>query len=163
MKTLLLLRHAKSDWADMRQRDIERPLAKRGLRDAPRMGAALKQQGIAPQLVLCSPATRARETMELFTTAAELEAVVEFEPTIYEASAAELLKLVRHIKADYEVVLLVGHNPGFENLLSRLIGAERQMPTAALACIEFAIDQWQDVEDGKGKLLWFLIPKMLES
>ena len=163
MKTLLLLRHAKSDWDDMRLRDIERPLAKRGLHDAPSMGKALKKQGIVPELILCSPAIRAQETLALFTEAAGLEAKVEFEQNIYEASAAELMKIVRHLADEYASVLMVGHNPGFENLLSRLIGAQRQMPTAALACIEFAIDQWQDVEDNAGKLQWFLIPKMLMS
>jgi phosphohistidine phosphatase len=163
MKTLLLLRHAKSDWEDMRLRDIERPLAKRGLRDAPRMGEALKQQGRLPDFILCSPAVRAKETMQLFTKAAKLECEIEFEQNIYEASSAELIKIVRNLADEHACVLLVGHNPGFENLLSRLIGADRQMPTAALACIEFQIDAWQDVEDGNGKLLWFLIPKMLES
>ena len=161
MKTLLLLRHAKSDWDDVRLRDIERPLAKRGRRDAPRMGKALRKQGQLPDLILCSPATRAKETMELFKEAAMLEAPVEFEQNIYEASAAELLKIVRHLPDERHCVLMVGHNPGFENLLSRLIGVERLMPTAALACVTFLISRWEDVEDGEGKLQWFLIPKNL--
>jgi phosphohistidine phosphatase len=161
MKTLVLLRHAKSDWEDVRLRDMERPLAKRGLRDAPRMGKALKKQGNLPDLILCSPATRARQTLELFKDAAKLDAPVEFEQNIYEASTAELMHIVRRLPDERNCVLMVGHNPGFENLLSRLIGVERLMPTAALVCIELPVDHWQDVEDGEGKLQWFLLPKSL--
>src|SRR5256885_5402927 len=108
MKTLLLLRHAKSDWDDRGLRDFERPLAKRGLRDAPRMGKALKKQGNLPDLILCSPATRAKETMELFKEAAALDAPVEFEQNIYEASSAELIKIVRHLPDEQNSVLMVG-------------------------------------------------------
>jgi phosphohistidine phosphatase len=161
MKTLILLRHAKSDWDNTGLRDFDRPLAKRGIHDAPRMGEALKKQGVLPDFILCSPAKRAKETMELCKQAAALEAQVEFEQNIYEASSAELIKLVRQFSNEHSRVLMIGHNPGFENLLSRLIGSNRQMPTAALACVEFQIDAWENVEDGGGRLLWFLIPKAL--
>lgn len=163
MKTLLLLRHAKSDWGNAGLRDFDRPLAKRGLKDAPRMGEVVKKQGVLPNFILCSPALRAKETMELFKQAAKLDAKVEFEQNIYEASSAELIKLVRHLPNQYPCVLMVGHNPGFESLLSRLIGSDRQMPTAALACIEFQIDAWEDVEDSEGNLLWFSIPKSTDD
>lgn len=163
MKTLILLRHAKSDWGIAGLRDFDRALAKRGLRDAPRMGEALKKQGVLPDYILCSPATRAKETMELFRQAAGIDAPVEFEPNIYEASSAELIKLVRHLSNQYSCVLMVGHNPGFENLLSRLIGSDRQMPTAALACLEFQIDQWEDVEDNQATLQWFQVPKAIDD
>jgi phosphohistidine phosphatase len=163
MKTLLLLRHAKSDWGNAGLRDFDRPLAKRGVGDAPRMGETLKKQGILPDFILCSPAIRAKETMELFKQAAEIDAKVEFEQNIYEASSAELIKLVRHLSDEYSCVLMVGHNPGFETLLSRLIGSDRQMPTAALACIEFQIDAWEDAEDKEGKLRWFLVPKSIDD
>jgi phosphohistidine phosphatase len=163
MKTLLLLRHAKSDWGVAGLRDFDRALAKRGLRDAPRMGETLKKQGVLPDMILCSPATRARETMELFKQAAELHVKVEFEQNIYEASSAQLIKLVRQLSDDYACVLMVGHNPGFENLLSRLTGSDRQMPTAALACMEFPIDAWEDVEDSEATLQWFLVPKSIDD
>jgi phosphohistidine phosphatase len=163
MKTLLLLRHAKSDWDNTGLRDFDRPLAKRGIRDASRMGEALKKQGVLPDFILCSPAKRAKETMELCKQAAELESQVEFEQNIYEASSAELLKLVRQLSDAHPGVLMIGHNPGFENLLSRLIGSDRQMPTATLACVRFQIDAWENVEDGEGELLWFLIPKTLDD
>lgn len=163
MKILLLLRHAKSDWDDVSLRDIERPLAKRGRRDAPRMGQALKDRHIAIDYVLCSPAKRARQTMKIFTEAAEIHTTPQFEEQIYDATTAELLKVVRAIPDEHNNVLMVGHNPGFETLLGRLTQTQHTMPTAALACIEFAVDHWQDVEDGKGKLLWFLTPKTLDK
>src|SRR5215208_2840394 len=97
MKTLLLLRHAKSDWEIPSMRDIERPLAKRGRKAAPRMGKALRDKGVAPDYILCSPAVRARQTMERFVEAAELNVEPQFEQNIYEASSAELLKIVRHL------------------------------------------------------------------
>jgi phosphohistidine phosphatase len=143
-------------------RDIERPLAKRGRKAAPRMGKALKDKGVRPDFILCSPAVRARQTMERFVEAAELEVEPVFEQNIYEASSAELLKLVRHLPDERQCVLMVGHNPGFENLLSRLIESVTAMPTGALACIDFQIDKWEDVEDGQGELRWFLTPKKLD-
>ena len=162
MKTLLLLRHAKSDWDIPSMRDSERPLAKRGRKAAPRMGKALREKAVVPDYILCSPAIRARQTMELFVEAAGLEVETRFEENIYDASSAELLKLVRHLPDERHCVLMVGHNPGFENLLSRLIESVTAMPTAALACIEFPIDSWEDVEDGEGKLQWYLTPKKLD-
>ncbi len=161
MKMLLLLRHAKSDWDDVSLRDIERPLAKRGRRDAPRMGQALKARRLTVDYVLCSPATRAMQTMELFTKAAEVEASLQYEAQIYDASVPELMKVVRAIPNEYANVLMVGHNPGFESLLGRLTKLYHPMPTAALACLELPVNHWQEVEDEAGKLLWFLTPKML--
>jgi phosphohistidine phosphatase len=144
-------------------RDIERPLAKRGRKAAPRMGKALREKGVVPDYILCSPAVRARQTMERFVEAAELNVETQFEQNIYEASSAELLKIVRHLPDERSCVLMVGHNPGFENLLSRLIESVTAMPTAALACIEFQINKWEDVEDGQGELHWYLTPKLLKT
>jgi phosphohistidine phosphatase len=163
MKQLLLLRHAKSDWDDVSLRDIERPLAKRGRRDAPRMGRALKARQVTIDYVLCSPATRARQTMELFTEAAGIKAPVEFEEHIYDAGVADLIKVVRALPDEHTTAILIGHNPGFESLLGRLTGLYHTMPTAALACMELPVEHWQDVEGGKGKLLWLLTPKTLED
>lgn len=162
MKTLLLLRHAKSDWDDASLRDFDRPLAPRGERDAPRIGKALKTRGPAPDLVISSPAARAKATIKAVMKAANLNLDVTFEESMYGASSAELLKLIRRLPDEHSCALLVGHNPGFGDLLNRLIGARETMPTAALACMEFEIDHWEDVEDGKGKLVWLLTPKQLD-
>jgi phosphohistidine phosphatase len=163
MKTLLLLRHAKSDWDDVSLRDFERPLADRGKRDAPRMGQELKLRAPLPDLIISSPAARARETIEAVVASGGLTARLEFNETIYGASSAELTRLVRRLPDTVNCALMVGHNPGFEELVARLTDADERMPTAALACIEFQIDHWKDIEDKTGKLLWLMTPKKLKQ
>jgi phosphohistidine phosphatase len=163
MKTLLMLRHAKSDWDDTSLRDFDRPLASRGKRDAPRMGKALKERGPMPDLVISSPATRAKATIEAFIPAAGLELTPQFEDSIYEAHSAELMRIIHNIPDTSNCAIMVGHNPGFENTVSRLTNTATHMPTAALACIELPIDRWEDAEDGQGTLVWLLTPKHLED
>jgi phosphohistidine phosphatase len=163
MKTLLLLRHAKSDWDDASLRDFDRPLAERGKRDAPRMGRALAARGPVPDLIVSSPAARAKATTEAFIQASGFTAPLRFNQNIYDASTAELMRLIRRLPDEYACILLTGHNPAFEDALARLTGVLERMPTAALACIEFQIDRWEDVEDRRGKLLWLLTPKQLPA
>lgn len=163
MKTLLLLRHAKSDWGDSSLRDFDRPLAQRGERDAPRIGKALRKSGVTPDVIIASPAARARATVQAAMKAAKVELTVTFDEGIYGASSAELMKLVRRLPDNTNCALLVGHNPGFEDLVGRLTRSQERMPTAALACIEFQIEHWNDVDDGKGKLVWLLTPKHLDD
>ena len=157
----MLLRHAKSDWDDQSLRDFDRPLADRGRGDAPRIGKAIRKKGRIPDLIISSPAARARETIEAVVKSAGLEASPQFDETIYGAEPADLLKLIRSLPDSRSSVLLVGHNPTFEHLLARLAATDEHMPTAALACIEFQIDHWEDVDDGQGKLVWFVTPKDL--
>ncbi|HXU08123.1 MAG TPA: histidine phosphatase family protein [Blastocatellia bacterium] len=163
MKTLLLLRHAKSDWGDSSLRDFDRPLAERGERDAPRIGKALRKRGVTPDVIVASPAARAKATVQAAMKAAKVELNVTFDESIYGASAAELMKIIRRLPDTSGCALLVGHNPGFEDLVGRLTGSHERMPTAALACIEFQIEHWNDVDDGKGKLVWLLTPKRLDD
>lgn len=163
MKTLLLLRHAKSDWDNSSLRDFDRPLADRGKRDAPRMGRALKERGPAPDLIVSSPAARAKATAEAAIKSGGFTNSLQFDEGIYDASTPELLRIVRRLPDEMSCVLMVGHNPGFEGLVNRLSGAQERMTTAALAAIEFQVDRWEDVEDGQGKLLWFLTPKHLQD
>lgn len=161
MKTLLLLRHAKSDWGDATLRDFDRPLSARGERDAPRIGRALAERGTLPDLVVSSPANRARTTAAAVAAAAGLELEPQLEGRIYEASPGELMQLIRKLPDQTMCAMLVGHNPGFENTLARLTGKNHRMPTATLACITFQVDRWEDVEDDKGELLWLITPKTL--
>jgi phosphohistidine phosphatase len=163
MKTLLLLRHAKSSWDEASLRDFDRPLAQRGLGDAPRMGRALGERGPAPDLVLSSPAARARQTVELFLQSSGYDLAPQFDGSIYDASAGELMGLVRGLPDSAGCVLLVGHNPGFEYLASRLAAKQVRMPTAALACIELPVEKWEDVEEEQGRLAWHLVPKQLQE
>src|SRR5262245_37056712 len=161
MKTLMLLRHAKSDWGDQSLRDFERPLADRGKRDAPRIGKAIKKRGWTADLIISSPAERARQTIEAVATSAGLVPGIQFDDSIYGASPGELMKLIRRLPDSSNCALLVGHSPTFEEVLARLTGAVEHMPTAALARVEFQIERWDDVDDGLGKLAGFLIPKQL--
>jgi phosphohistidine phosphatase len=163
MKTLLLLRHAKSDWDDPSLRDFDRPLAARGERDAPRIGKALRHRGPEPDLIVSSPAARAKATIEAVIKAAKLNLEVRFNEAVYGASSPELMTLIRRLPDDSSCAMLVGHNPGFEDLVGRLSGSQERMPTAALACIEFQIDHWEDANDGEGKLAWLLTPKQLSD
>lgn len=163
MKTLLLMRHAKSDWADAALRDFDRPLAERGEHDAPRMAKALKERGPIPDVIISSTAARARQTAETVVKAGELDARLEFNGAIYEASTSELMNLVRKIPDEDACAMLIGHNPGFEGLVARLSQDAERMPTAAIACIEFQIDRWGDVEDGQGRLKFLMTPRTISS
>jgi len=163
VKTLLLMRHAKSNWDDASLRDFDRPLAERGRRDAPRMARALVALDSAPDFIVSSPAARARETIEAVRSEGQLIAPLEFDQDIYDASTAALMRIVRRLPSGHRRVLMVGHNPGFEDLLTRLTGERGRMPTAAIACIEFQVDRWDDIEDGQGKLVWLLTPKQLRK
>ena len=163
MKTLLLLRHAKSSWDEPSRHDFDRPLASRGKRDAPRIGKALRKRGPLPDLIISSPAVRAKATIEAVMKAAKVDIDAQFDEAMYAASAAELMRLIRRLPHANSRVLLVGHNPGFEDLLERFTGSHERMPTAALACITFQLDRWEDVEDGNGELAWLLTPKNLND
>ncbi len=166
MKTLLLLRHAKSSWDSPAARDFDRPLASRGERDAPRMGKALRASGVELDLVVCSTATRARQTAELALAAAKYDGELRHDDAIYEASLRDLFGVLHGLPDSAETVALVGHNPGFEDLLATLCGTESspahvRVPTATLACIELDVDSWSDTIGGSGSLLWMLVPKIL--
>jgi phosphohistidine phosphatase len=166
MKTLLLLRHAKSSWDSPASKDYDRPLAPRGERDAPRVGKALRDAAVDLDLVVSSPAMRARQTAERVLEAARYDGPVRYEEAIYEASVAELMGVVRDLPDKAETVMLVGHNPGFEMLLGALCGtgaapARVRVPTAMLACVELATDRWKEVSAGSGALLWMVVPRML--
>jgi phosphohistidine phosphatase len=161
MKTLLLMRHAKSSWADAGQPDFARPLNGRGQKAAPLLGRFLHRQTLKPDLVISSPAERARQTATLVLGAAQLDCDLRFDGRIYEASAARLCTVVNELAAPARTVLLVGHNPGLEEFIRLLTGAAERMPTAALACIVFEFDEWQAVKPQTGRLVWLVKPKEL--
>ncbi len=161
MKTLLLLRHAKSSWSDPALRDFYRPLNKRGLKAAPLIGRFMRKRKLRPDLILSSPANRARQTTELVVEAAGLETEPRFNESLYEASAVQLLEIVSQVGDDAGEVMLVGHNPGLEDLLVSLTGEARRMPTAALARISLDIERWSEVRETGGQLEWLVKPKEL--
>jgi len=163
MKTLLLLRHAKSDWDDPSLEDFDRPLAARGERDAPQIGKALKRGDILPDLIVSSPAARAKATVKAVVKAAKVNTEIQYNEAIYGASSAELINLVNRLPDASSCAMLVGHNPGFEDLVGRLSGSHERMPTAALACLEFQVNSWSEVGEEQGKLVWLLTPKKLKA
>lgn len=165
-RRLLILRHAKSDRDGVTARDFDRPLSKRGHRDAPRIGAWLKAQGLKPDLILSSPAVRARETAIAVADALGLarKDIVEDE-RLYLASLDTLLEVLAVTPAKTGAVLLVGHNPGLDTLVEYLAadppartGAGKLMTTAAVAWFE-TDDPWRRLEPGGGRLVALMRPK----
>src|SRR5215510_2210381 len=122
MLTLCLLRHAKSSWDDASIEDFDRPLAPRGEEAAPRMGAYMAAQGIEPELILCSPATRARQTLSLVLPKLAGQPSIEFEDGLYLASASALLARIRQVRGKTQSLMLVGHDPGLHSLAVELSG-----------------------------------------
>ena len=161
MKTLYLLRHAKSSWDDPGLKDFDRPLNKRGLKAAPKMGAYMLKQNIRPDVVLSSPALRAKQTTTMVCETAGWSSLINFDERIYEASVQRLFEIVTGFEDPIERALMVGHNPGFEELLAALTGESHRMATAALACIELEVEKWSDLTGGSGRLKWLVKAKEL--
>src|SRR5437588_4417368 len=161
MKRLLLMRHAKSSWGDGSLADFDRPLNERGLKAAPLLGRFMRKQKLRPDLILCSPAERARQTVSLVVEAAGLAVPLRYDERIYEATSARLVEVVSQIEEDAGEAMLVGHNPGLEVLLERLTGESRRMPTAALARVALDVEKWSKVHDGVGRVELFVKPREL--
>ncbi len=162
MKELLILRHAKSSWDTAAIDDFERPLAARGEKEAPRIGEYLAAIEHLPDAIVSSQARRATQTAQKVAEAAGFKGDIAFEPRIYLADPDTLLEVVASLPEPAARVMLVGHNPGFEELVTVLCGAAVRLPTAALACIELpAADRWVDVDRDSGVLLWLVSPKTL--
>ena len=165
-RRLILLRHAKSDWPDVPDRD--RPLAKRGRRDAPVIGRWLGDHGYLPDTVICSAARRTRQTWELVVPELGGSPSVTFEPRAYAASALSLLYLVRELPAASRTAMLVGHNPGVAELATSLAqppdhdDAPIRFPTAAVAVLDVSGD-WADLSPGQARLLDYATPAELRS
>jgi phosphohistidine phosphatase len=167
---LWLLRHAKSSWDQPDLEDHERPLASRGVRAAARMREFIDAEGIRPELVVCSSALRARETLAGLLPALGPELNVSIEPSMYAFDADELLDRIRRIPAAVGSSMLVGHNPASQELALMLAGPsprrdelERKFPTGALAQIDLAVSSWGDVVEGSGELVRIVTPRDLEA
>jgi phosphohistidine phosphatase len=163
MKTLLILRHAKSSHEDGSLKDLDRPLNERGISDAKLMGSVIRKKKIQPDLIVASPAERVRQTADLALKAARLNVELTFDKPIYEASAQGLLKVLRDLNDTSNTLMLIGHNPGLEDLLERLTGEGITLPTAALAGVELNVEHWSEVRTGAGKLMWRVTPRELKS
>lgn len=163
MKTLFLLRHAKSSWKDESISDYDRPLNRRGKPAAETLGSYIKTNKILPELILSSPAIRARETVDRMIKAAKLDTEVRYDERIYGAGVVRLAEVVSQIENERREVMIVGHNPGMEELLSLLTENEAQIPTAGLAKIVAKVAKWSALNGPqRATLEWLVKPKELE-
>jgi phosphohistidine phosphatase len=167
MKTILLMRHAKSDWGDPELPDFDRPLGKRGLEDAPRMGKAMSKIGRIPDAILSSPARRALQTAELFAEAAGWKGTIDLQPELYGAPGESWLRVLRSASPDAGCVLVVAHSPGCEEASALLLASQAaiavRFPTGAILCAESKVDQWSRLRPGCATLHWFLVPRMVKA
>lgn len=164
MKTIILFRHAKSDWNASSGADHDRPLAERGRKAADRMGRFLAEKGEVPHLAISSTAVRARDTLDRAVRAGQWSCRVEQLDDLYLPSSYGLLHVLRQREEPLTSVMLVGHEPAWSETLSLLVGGgEYRFPTAAMARIDVAANLWQEVDFGLGELRWLVTPKELAS
>lgn len=168
MKTIMLLRHAKSSWDDSSLKDFDRPLAKRGRKDAPRMGRFVKEIEARPGLIISSPAKRAEQTVQLFSKSADIDlSMITWSEDLYYGGARDYLSTIQKAPEGVDDIMLVGHNPLLEETVSLLCndggGYAVRMPTAALVCIEHPAIEWTQVKAGTARIKWMMIPKLLKK
>ena len=174
MKTLYLLRHAKSSWSDHAMDDHDRPLNRRGQDNAPLMGQFMRKSGFLPDMILCSTARRTAETLSLIVPYIGDQTPVRFERNLYLASSDAMLDRIRQADPSCERLLVIAHNPGMEHLAADLVSREKlngsedlfetllsKYPTAALSVLQFDVDNWGDVDMGTGRLSEFKCPRDL--
>jgi phosphohistidine phosphatase len=165
---VILLRHGKSSWSDLTLADIDRPLAPRGERASKELAKYIRRKRIRPALALCSPALRARETLEAVEVSLGKRCVVEVVPQLYAASEQELLERLQALPAPVGSVMLIGHNPGLQNLALVLAsrGAdlpqlEEKFPTGALATLVVHSERWTALGPGDAELVDYVVPRQL--
>lgn len=172
MKRVLLLRHAKSSWDDPSLDDIERPLNKRGRRAASAMAQHFRDKGLRPEIVLCSPAVRTRQTLDLLLPALG-DAPIQFDDRIYDAAMQTLLARLLELPDKISSVLIVGHNPGLERLAQALDDGQGdpralarlkdKYPTGTLTLLDSPLEQWAAFKSGSCRLVDFVSPSDLAA
>lgn len=174
MKSLYLLRHAKSSWEDSSLEDHDRPLNRRGLENATQMGEHMRKKGYLPALVLCSTSRRTRETLERIAPALSRDCIIRYEPKLYLATAERMVGLLRETEDAISSVLVIAHSPGTEQCALALAGRggsreeeqlraqiEEKFPTAALAVLRLALKHWRALAPATGQLADFIRPRDL--
>ncbi len=169
VKTILLMRHGKSDW-DEEVPDFERPLAKRGKGDVPLIGRFLRKTKRVPSLIISSPAKRAKETSELIAKACKYKKDIEYNDSIYENSPGEIIKVLQKIDDKIDTAMVIGHNPAIEEAAKKLCFRELKslengikFPTAAIVCIVAEIESWSELYPGDCAIYWFVVPKLIKG
>ena len=168
VKQLILMRHAKSSWDDAELEDQERPLNARGRKTAALMADYMQDARFEPSIVLCSSALRARQTLELLKPAFPKGTTIKVEPNIYSAAGNDLLTRIRRVSPAARSVLLVGHNPAMQELVTTLASESADLerirakfPTAAVAVLDAPIDEWKQLAPGEASLVAYMTPKRL--
>jgi phosphohistidine phosphatase len=168
VRTIVLLRHGKSSWSDPTLADLDRPLAPRGERSSKRIAKYMRRKGIRPALVLCSPSLRTRQTLEAIKPSLAKGCSVELVPELYAASEQELLERLRALPESASSVILIGHNPGLQELALALASRgtdlaklEEKFPTAALATLVVESESWAALKHGDAELVEYVLPREL--
>jgi len=163
-KSIILYRHAKSNWGAESSSDHERPLNERGIDSAKMMGKVLALSNQVPELVITSSAVRAKQTLQLSIEAGGWKCDVKEDGKIYHNDVDDILEIIRSVSNNYSSVMLVGHEPKWSSLTSMMIGGgEINFPTAAMSKIEYQVDDWKDVEYRTGQLKWLLQPSFFRK
>jgi phosphohistidine phosphatase len=172
MRRLMLLRHAKSDWSSPGMADRDRPLNARGIADARTMNVYFARHALAPELVLCSPAKRTRQTMDAIVKGWPKDVELTFADKLYEATPETIISLIRAAPPAVHALLVIGHNPGMHEAARLLVAAgdverreklSEKFPTAALAVIDFPIDAWSKLHRESGRLDRYVTPKAIAA
>jgi phosphohistidine phosphatase len=164
MKTILIMRHAKSGWANSHVSDHDRPLNERGLAVAPRIGTMLRDLGIVPDTILTSTANRAHTTAVLVAEACGYDKTIDVLSDLYHGTPSDYLTTLARLDNEFDCPLVVGHNPGLEDLIFMVTGQVEEMPTAAIAHIQLPIESWRDITPQiQGQLLNVWRPKEIEA
>jgi len=161
VRNLILVRHAKSDWSVPGLKDFDRELNARGSNDAPRMGRKLYEMDVRPDLIISSPAMRAKQTAEFIAEQIRHDFdKILFNPDVYEASVRSLLSIINDIPDEHQKVMIIGHNPTFTYIAEYLTKKPfDNIPTCGMVDIEFSFSSWKEVSGDTGNLKWFIYPK----
>jgi len=163
VKTLLLLRHAKSSWKYSDLSDHDRPLNNRGRRDAQLMGELLREEGIVPDLIISSSAKRALDTAEAVADSSGYGSEIISTRLLYHADVDDYIEVLKSIENNPDIIMFISHNPGLEEILSTLTGEFEWLPTAALAKIELPVFHWNEIEyDTEGEMVDLWLPRELK-
>lgn len=163
MKNLLLMRHAKSSWKDDSLEDHERPLKKRGRKDAKRIAKVIHKNDLVPDLILSSSAVRSRETVDIVVKTLDYKNPVAFSDELYMGEPQDFIDVLCNLSQEHDTVMIVGHNPGLEAYLQIIDGEIESVPTAGLGYLVLAINDWKEISlDTMGDLIGFWKPKGLK-
>ncbi len=159
MKTLYLIRHAKSSWKDITLDDFERPLNKRGKHDAPFMGKLLKKSGVKPDIIYSSPAKRAKETAKMIAEQIGYNKEIQYEKKIYESNLVGLKNVIHFIDDRNQIVFLFGHNPGLNIFVEDFCAFYDNIPTCGIVRLDFSCDSWSEISVDNCNFTMFDYPK----